>query len=84
MIFISASLFLWGTKVPLPQSKTTLLCPIKCKSMLVGKNTKDVINSKLMVDKWTENYTENIHTGEADLEEVFCGVTEIEQTSEQK
>ena len=30
--------------------------PTKCKSMLVGKNTKNVINSKLMVDKWTENY----------------------------
>ena len=37
-----------------------------------------------MVDKWTENYTENINTGEADLEEVFCGLSEIEQTSEQK
>jgi hypothetical protein len=58
--------------------------PTKCKSMLVGKNTKNVINSKLMVDKWTENYTENINTGEAELEEVFCGLTEIEQTSEQK
>ena len=32
--------------------------PTKCKSMLVGKNTKNVINIKLMVDKWTENYSE--------------------------
>ena len=58
--------------------------PTKCKSMLVGKNTKNVINSKLMVDKWTENYTENSLTGEADLKEIFCGLTEIDQTSEQK
>ena len=29
--------------------------PTKCKSKLVGKNTIKVINSKLMVDKWTGN-----------------------------
>ena len=43
------------------------------------KKYKNVINSKLMVDKWTENYAEDINTGEADLEEIFCGFTEIDQ-----
>ena len=38
--------------------KALQFVPTKCKSMLVGKNTKTVINIKLMVDKWTENNSE--------------------------
>ena len=57
--------------------------PTKCKSMLVGKNVQSV-NSKLMVDEWSVNYVENEQTGEADLNEMYCGLTGIEKTNEQK
>ena len=58
--------------------------PKKCKSMLVGKNVKNVINSGLQVDEWTVKYAENIATGEADLCEQYSGQTEIQHTGEQK
>jgi hypothetical protein len=53
--------------------------PSKCKSMLVGKNVKNVINSDLMVDQWTVDYVENSHTCEADLTEMYCGLTQIKK-----
>ena len=56
----------------------------KCKSMLVGKNVKNVINSNLMFDKWELNYSENINSGEAETNEIYLGLTEIEKTNEQK
>ena len=52
--------------------------------MLVGKDVTNVVNANLKVDKWIVKYKENIHTGEADLEEFYCGLTDIEQTDEQK
>ena len=36
----------------------------KCKSMLIGKNHENAINSELMVDEWTEKYVDNVETGE--------------------
>ena len=57
--------------------------PTKGKSMLVEKE-KDVINSNLEVDKWSVTYVENVHTGEDDLKEIYCGPTKIEKKVEQK
>ena len=53
----------------------------KCKSLLVGKSTNNVINSKLMVDSWESKYV----TEEDDikLEEKFEGLVELGQTEEQ-
>ena len=64
--------------------KTLQFGPTKCKTMLVGKNLKNVINSGLLVDKWSVNYVENIQTGEAELVESYTGQTEIENVTEQK
>ena len=58
--------------------------PSKCKSMLVGKDLSNVINSSLMVDKWSVQYVENMQTGEDDLKEIYCGLTKIKKTSEQR
>jgi hypothetical protein len=58
--------------------------PSKCKSMLVGKNLSTVINSSLMVDNWSVQYVENMQTGEDDLKETYCGLTNIKKTSEQR
>ena len=58
--------------------------PTKCKTMIVGRNRKNEINSDLLVDKWTVEYHENLQTGEAELVEQYCGLTEIGQTEEQK
>ena len=64
--------------------KTLQFGPTKCKTMIVGKNLKNVINSGLLVDKWSVNYVENIQTGEAELVESYTGQTEIENVTEQK
>ena len=64
--------------------KTLQFGPTKCKTMLVGKNLKNVINSGLFVDKWSVNYEENIQTGEAELVESYTGQTEIENVMEHK
>ena len=56
----------------------------KCKSMIVGENVKNVINSDLMVDKWSVEYKDNLKTGEADLVEQHCGLTEIGNAQVQK
>ena len=52
--------------------------------MLIGKNTEQVINSPIMVDKWTVEYEENIETGEVDLKENYAGLVEVEKADEQK
>ena len=38
--------------------------PTKCKTMLVGKNKGNVLNSVLLVDSWERKYVENKETGE--------------------
>ena len=57
--------------------------PTKCKSMIVGKDISTVINSNIMVDKWSVSYTENVTTGKDDLKEIYCGMTEVEKTDNQ-
>ena len=58
--------------------------PTKCKSMIVGKDISTVINSNIMVDKWSVSYTENVTTGKGNLKEIYCGLTEVEKTANQK
>ena len=56
--------------------------PKKCKSMLVGKNTENVVNNNLDVDNWIVEHVENKVTGEADLMEYYGGKVEIEKAEE--
>ena len=39
--------------------KTLQFGPTKCKSMLVGKDTGNTLNSSLVVDNWKVEYKEN-------------------------
>ena len=55
----------------------------KCKSMIIGKDTDDFLNSELQVDNWTVEHFDNMHTGEADISEYYNGKVSIEQTFEQ-
>ena len=55
----------------------------KCKSMLVGKDTQNVLNNELSVDKWDVKYEDDKETGEVKLVETYCGLTAIEKTEEQ-
>ena len=54
----------------------------KCKSMLVAKNTENLLNNNLDVDNWIVEHVENKVTGEADLIEYYGGKVEIEKAEE--
>ena len=54
----------------------------KCKSMLVGKDLKNVVNNELLVDSWSIYYQKNSDTGEDDLIESFNGQVAIGKTEE--
>ena len=56
--------------------------PKKCKSMLIGKDTENVLNNNLDVDNWIVEHVENKVTGEADLVEYYGGKVEIEKAVE--
>ena len=56
----------------------------KCKSMLVGRNLDNVIDSTLCVDKWTVDHEENHETGDTDLVETYSGQVEVGKCQEQK
>jgi hypothetical protein len=56
----------------------------KCKSMLVGKNFENIVDSTLCVDKWTVEHKENLETGDTDLVETYSGQVEIGKCQEQK
>ena len=43
-----------------------------------------VINSNLLVDKWSVEHREDVQRGEIELYEEYCGQVEINQTNEQK
>ena len=47
--------------------KTLQFGPTKCKSMLVGKDTGETLNSSLVVDNWKIEYNENTTTCKDDL-----------------
>ena len=46
--------------------------------MLVGKGPH-ILNRDLQVDTWTDQYEDNIHTGDIDLEETFNGQVVMEK-----
>ena len=56
----------------------------KCKSMFVGVNKEQFLNSDLYVDKWAVDYKEDNQTGEEELLETFVGENILEKTNEQK
>ena len=56
----------------------------KCKSMVVGKDTEDVLFTDLTVDKWSTSHSYDSETGEDVLEEVYEGPVTIERTEQQK
>ena len=56
----------------------------KCKSMLIGKNHENVINSKLFVDTWSVEHVEDEMTGDTELVEHYDGLSEIGTCTEQK
>ena len=58
--------------------------PSKCKSMLIGKDTQNVINGDLEVDNWKVEYVDNFDTGEVDLVETYSGKIPISKTEEEK
>ena len=51
--------------------------------MLIGKNTENIINTKLFVDKWEVTYEES-DTGEEVLVETYVGQVPIEEVEEQR
>ena len=55
----------------------------KCKAMIVGKSNHNYLHSKIMVDKWEVNYTDNLNNGNPVLEESFQGLVEIEKVKTQ-
>ena len=57
--------------------------PTKCKTMLIGKDTKNVLNSKLSVNIWKVKHEDNVVTGDNDLVETYSGEIDIEATDEQ-
>ena len=52
--------------------------------MLVGKDTKGVPNTDIMVDVWDTKYEEDTNTGNVELVETFTGLTTVKKTEEQK
>ena len=56
----------------------------KCKSMLIGKNLENVLDSYLSVDSWTVEHRDNIETGDTDLVETYSGQIEMGKCKEQK
>jgi hypothetical protein len=55
----------------------------KCKTMLIGEDTKDIINTELFVDKWEVKH-EVSETGKEEMIETYVGEVPIEETEEQR
>ena len=49
--------------------------------MLVGKDTENVVNNELFVDKRNVEYKKNNDTGEDDIEESYSGQVPIGKTT---
>ena len=58
--------------------------PKKCKTMLVGKNCANVVQSDIFVDNWKIEYEDIPDTAETKLVETFCGQIPMMKTEEQK
>ena len=51
----------------------------KCKVMNIGKELEYIKNSRIYVDKWSEEYIEDTETGEIELNENYTGKVAIEE-----
>ena len=58
--------------------------PSKCKSMLVGKDLKNVQNNSLQVDSWKVTHVNDPLTGDSQLVESYAGQECIEKTLKEK
>ena len=56
----------------------------KCKSMIVGKNLSNIINTKLSIDQWDVKHVENGQSGDSILTETYQGRVDMEQTDQAK
>ena len=56
----------------------------KCKTMLIGNNLDNVLDTPLLVDKWSVEHKDNPATGDTDLVETYSGQVEIGRSNEQK
>ena len=56
----------------------------KCKTVFVGKQKEQFLDSDLFVDKWTVEFEDDIETAEEELIETFVGKTQIGKTDSQK
>ena len=56
----------------------------KCKSMIVGKNLSNIINTKLSIDQWNIKHVENGQSGDSILTETYQGRVDMEQTDQTK
>jgi hypothetical protein len=61
------------------KEKSLQFGPTKCKWMVVGKDTKNVLTSDLVVDSWSVKYEDNLNTGDYDLVETHMGQVNIEE-----
>ena len=64
--------------------KTLQFGPKKCKSMLVGKNCANIVQSDIFVDNWKIEYEDIPDSAETKLVETFCGQIAMQRTEEQK
>ena len=56
----------------------------KCKAMLVGKDTANVLYSDLTVDKWSSVHMDTTESGVDELVDIYEGQVVISRTDEQK
>ena len=56
----------------------------KCKTMLIGKNTELIHQSKLSVDQWSVEHVEDRRTGDTQLVETYVGRVDMGQCDEQR
>ena len=58
--------------------------PAKCKTLVVGKDTKSVLTNALVVDNWKVEHVTNDFTGQPELIESYDGKAPIDQVIKQK
>ena len=58
--------------------------PSKCKTMLIGKETENVLSSELFVDSWKKERNQIFEPCGEDLVEIYKGPIPIEKTEQQK
>ena len=56
----------------------------KCKFMVIGKESKNLLQNNLMVDKWKVEHEYNKQNNEVKLIETYIGEVPMEETNQQK